>query len=107
MANGTAYLTYQLPSHWGGLLYAYYAGSKSYAASNVTGAIQYSSPASGVAASPYVSGQGNFIDLRVVGIPAISAEVVMGIFILVNCYSFRSNSVRVDKSFRNKKEEGG
>jgi len=83
VANGTAYLAYQLPSNWGGLLYASYSGSKSYAASNVTGAIQYSSPASG-GRSPYVSGEGNFVDLRVVGVPVISAEVVMGIFLLVN-----------------------
>ncbi|MCL4518916.1 MAG: hypothetical protein M1587_06935 [Thaumarchaeota archaeon] len=81
-SNGTANLAYQLPSHWGGLLYASYPGSRSYAPSNVTAAIQYD-PNVSDPRSPYVSGQGNSIDLRLVGVPSIPAEVVMGIFTLV------------------------
>jgi hypothetical protein len=80
--NGTADIAYQLPSQWGGLLYAYYSGSASYGSSNVTAAIEYD-PTAVPSGSPYVSGQGNYVDLRLVGVPPIPAEVVMGIFLLV------------------------
>jgi len=85
-SNGTAYLYYHLPSQWGGLVYASYSGSKAYSPSNVTGAIEYVATTTS-AGPPYVSGQSNFIDLRVVGVPALPTAIVMGIFLLVN-FSF-------------------
>lgn len=81
-SNGTASLTYQLPSNWEGVLYASYSGSKSYSPSNLTAIMQYKTNASDPA-SPYLSGQANSLDPRLVGVPPIPAEVVTGIFILV------------------------
>src|SRR5208283_5362991 len=86
---------YKLPSQWGGLLYASYSGSKSYGASNVTGAVYQASvyipsnPASGPTVPPYVSGQGNFIDFRLVGVPNIPNVIIMGIFlsVLISVYA--------------------
>jgi len=107
--NGTAYLAYQLPSQWEGLLYASYAGSKSYGSSNVTGAVYPlsvyipSNPASSPAEPPYVSGQGNSIDFRLIGVPAVPDAIVMGVFVsvLVSVYGVMmfalANVLRIKK----------
>ena len=85
VSNGTAYFAYRLPTVWNGTVYASFAGNKAYAPSNSTAVLQGDPPASISPASPYVSGQANFVDTRLVGVPGFSAEVVVGLFVLIIC----------------------
>jgi len=80
-SNGTATFTYNMPSSWEGPLYVSFAGSKSYAASYLT--VSISSSTSSTSGPPYVSGQENSPDLRLVGIPPITGAVVVGLFLIV------------------------
>jgi len=81
LANGTTSFTYTMPSVWEGPLYISFSGTKAYSPSYATANI--SARATTTSGPPYVNGQEQSPDLRLIGVPPLTAGVVVGLFLTV------------------------